>query len=475
MEQQQTFLFHDYETWGADPRRDFPCQFAAIRTDESLEPIGDPVNITCQIPNDYLPHPGACIVTGITPQQTLKRGMVEAEFAAKIQQIMQTPNTCSVGYNSIRFDDEVTRFMLYRNFHDPYEREWKNGNSRWDIIDLARACYALRPDGIEWAFNEEGLPSFKLEALTKANNIEHEGAHDALVDVRATIGLAKLIKTKQPKLFDYALSLRKKNAVWQLFNFDTLTPLLHVSSKIPAAQGCCTWILPIAIHPTQPNAVVCIDLSKNIEILLDDSTEELKRKLYAKSSELDASEERPGIKLIHVNKSPFVTTAKALNQERAIEIGLDRETCLTNYKRLTQTPQFIEKVLGIYREEGQQESTSVEHGLYSSGFMTDDEKRHCVAIRQALPENLAALSTHLPSDRLKSLLFLYRGRNYPQTLTHSEMVEWQRHREQRLTEGGVGLSITEFAAEIDRLAQENTNQPKAMSILKSLHQYVQNL
>ncbi|HCG89461.1 MAG TPA: exodeoxyribonuclease I, partial [Alteromonas macleodii] len=189
-----TFLWHDFETFGTSPQKDLPCQFAAVRTDMDLNVIGKPINIMSAIANDYLPHPEACLVTGITPQQTIRDGSNEADFAARIYQEMSTPNTCSVGFNSIRFDDEVSRYLFYRNFYDPYSREWRNGNSRWDIIDLARACYALRPDGINWPRREDGAPSFKLEALTAANNIGHENAHDALSDVYATIALAKLIK-----------------------------------------------------------------------------------------------------------------------------------------------------------------------------------------------------------------------------------------------------------------------------------------
>ena len=279
--QTPTFLWHDFETFGTNTHKDLPCQFAAVRTDENLNIVGKPINIMSAIANDYLPHPEACLVTGITPQQTLRDGSNEADFAAKIYQEMSTPNTCSVGYNSIRFDDEVARFLFYRNFCDPYSREWRNGNSRWDIIDLARACYALRPEGIVWPERDDGAPSFKLELLTKANGLEHGNAHDALSDVYATIALAKLIKEKQPRLFDYAFSLRSKQAVMQQIDLSKPSVLLHISSKLPASQGCCTWIMPIAKHPKNGNGFITVDLSHDVDSLLNDTPEELKQKLYA--------------------------------------------------------------------------------------------------------------------------------------------------------------------------------------------------
>ncbi|MBO1254936.1 exodeoxyribonuclease I [Alteromonas sp. 5E99-2] len=475
MNHSPSFLFHDYETWGVNPRQDYPCQFAAIRTDENLEVIGDPIDIMCQIPNDYLPHPSACLVTGITPQRSLQKGLLETEFAQKILDVMSVPNTCSVGYNSMRFDDEVTRFLFFRNFIDPYAREWKNGNSRWDIIDLARAFYALRPDGINWPLNENGHPSFKLEVLTRENNIEHVGAHDALADVRATIAFAKLMKDTQPKLFDYGLSLRKKQTVQALINLETLTPLLHISAKIPASQGCCTWVLPLAYHPTQPNAVICLDLSRNIDVILNHSVEQIHEKLYAKAEELESPDDRPGIKLIHINKSPFITSAKAIDQQRSTEIGLDRNLCLANYKKVTQNLDCISKVIDVHRIPSEFPPPPVEQRLYSDGFMSNDDKHRCEVIRQAEPGELGTLISQLQPSTLKSLLFLYRGRNFPSSLSYEEMTSWQRHRELSFTEGLTGLSLTEFALELDRLAELHQNQPNSLSVLHTLHQYVQKL
>ncbi|RLA45884.1 MAG: exodeoxyribonuclease I, partial [Gammaproteobacteria bacterium] len=198
-----TFYWHDYETFGVDPSRDRPVQFAGLRTDVDLNVIGEPLVIFARPANDFLPHPQACLVTGISPQQALAEGLPECEFIRRIHEELARPGTCSVGYNSLRFDDEVTRYTLYRNFYDPYAREWQNGNSRWDIIDMVRATCALRPAGIEWPLREDGLPSFRLEDLTSANGISHEAVHDALSDVHATIALARLVKERQPRLYDY--------------------------------------------------------------------------------------------------------------------------------------------------------------------------------------------------------------------------------------------------------------------------------
>jgi exodeoxyribonuclease I len=149
-----------------------------------------------------------------------------------------------VGYNSIRFDDEVTRNLLYRNLRDPYAREWRERQFPLgpDRHPAPRPC--PEAEGIQWPCREDGSTSFRLEDLTAANGIPHAGAHDALADVRATIDLARLLKGRQPRLFDYALTLRDKRVVRDLLAKGQ--PLLHVSARYPAALGC---IAPVTGGP----------------------------------------------------------------------------------------------------------------------------------------------------------------------------------------------------------------------------------
>ncbi|MCU7553933.1 exodeoxyribonuclease I [Alteromonas sp. ASW11-19] len=472
-----TLLWHDYETFGTSPQKDLPCQFAAIRTDSELNEIGKPINIVSQIANDYLPHPQACLVTGITPQQTLRDGMIEAEFADKVFAAMSEPNTCVAGYNSIRFDDEVSRYLFYRNFYDPYSREWRNGNSRWDIIDLARACYALRPDGIQWPTREDGAPSFKLEHLTAANGIDHGDAHDALADVRATIALARLIRKHQPKLYDYAFSLRSKQAVLKQFDFSRPSVLLHVSSRLPAHSGCSTWVMPVGMHPNNPNAVVVLDLSRSTDLLLNGSVEEIRQALYARQDELDDPASRPGLKLIYINRSPFVTTAKAMTEANAERLGLDREACLANFKLMSQHPEVWQKLLQVYDEPHPDSDDDADHALYSGGFLNDEDRRWCERVREADPYQLPALADDTHNPRLRTLLFRYRARNFPHTLTADEMQRWQHHRQARLTDAGSPASITmeNYLLTLESLAQAHADNPDNQAILRALYQYAENL
>ena len=230
----QTFFFYDLETSGLNARTDRIMQFAGQRTDMELNPIGDPVDILVRMADDALPSPGAIMVTKITPQQTLRDGISEAEFCRIATNEIFTPGTIAVGYNTVRFDDEFMRATLWRNFHDAYEWEWKDDRSRWDMLDVVRLTRALRPEGINWPLTEDGKPTNRLELLTKLNGLSHEHAHDALSDVYATIAVAKMIWERQPKLFDYLLKMRNKNEIKKLVNLDNKQPFVYASGRYPS-------------------------------------------------------------------------------------------------------------------------------------------------------------------------------------------------------------------------------------------------
>ncbi|WP_416304894.1 exodeoxyribonuclease I [Neptunicella sp. SCSIO 80796] len=465
-----TILWHDYETWGANPQKDHPAQFAAIRTDLDLNPVGKPSMFFCQPPTDSLPHPQACLITGITPQQAMQQGHCEAEFMQKVDELMSQPQTCVAGYNSIRFDDEVTRYGLYRNLFDPYAREWQNGNSRWDIIDMLRACYALRPEGIEWPMRDDGSPSFRLEHLTAANGIGHEDAHDALSDVRATIAMARLVKDKQPKLYDYLFNLRIKKNVAAQISIGSYTPLVHISSKLPATHGCCTWVVPICFHPTNKNAVIVLNLALDPEPLFELNAEQLKQKLYQSSEMLEEGEQRLPIKLIHLNKCPVIAPAKTLDETNAKRLGIDRQQCLANLQKIKQQADLTEKLTDVYRLSERNDELDADYALYSGGFFSDADRSKMQQIRSMDPVQLAGKDWQFDDKRLPLMLFRYRARNYPATLSASEMDKWQQHRQQKLMDSGP-LTLPSFYAELNSLAEQYAQDTKKLAIIKALYQY----
>ncbi len=390
---------------------------------------------------------------------------------------LSEPNTCVVGYNSIRFDDEVSRFSLFRNFYDPYAREWQNGNSRWDLIDLVRACYALRPEGIEWPYKEDGSPSFKLEDLSKANGLDHASAHDALSDVRATIGLAKLIKDKQPKLYEYGFSLRQKQTVQARLNVHSMQPVVHISSRFKASNGCCAIVMPIALHPINRNSVITINLSEPIDNLLSLNSDEIRQRLYLKSSELGPDETRPALKTIAINRCPFVAPMSTLSESRAKELGIDIQVALERHQQCLNTPGLIEKLIDVFDDAAPEQIIDPDFGLYHEGFLSAERKRWCQQVIETKPEQLAELSDHAPTAAFKTRLFRYRARNFPATLDAQEMAKWQAHRQARLMiDNQAGwLDIHTFMLELEQLVEQYQNDPNKMAILRALAEYAQNL
>ncbi|MFC0991208.1 exodeoxyribonuclease I [Pasteurella multocida] len=462
-----SFFIYDYESFGVDPASDRPAQFAGIRTDINFNIISDPVMFYCKQTNDYLPAPEAVLVTGITPQECNEKGIPEPEFAERILQEFSRPNTCVMGFNNIRYDDEMTRYTFYRNFIDPYEYSWKNGNSRWDLLDLVRACYALRPEGINWAYDEEGMPSFRLEKLTKANGIEHSNAHDAMADVYATIAMAKLIKEKQPKLFQYFFENRGKKEVEKLIDTANLTPLVHVSGMLGNYRGNTTWIVPLAWNPTNQNAVICCDLAANITDLLNKDANELRQHLYTPKAELIEKGILPvPLKLVHINKCPILAPAKTLLPENATRLGIDRTFCLENLQRLKLSPSIRDKVTEIFNEERHfAPSINVETELYN-GFFDYNDKNNMAILRHLPEEKLAEHGLAFKDARIPKLLFHYRARHYFNSLTRAEQIQWQKYRHKKLDQ--VAL---QFEQSLQRLIAENSENPTNLTLLQKVYEY----
>ncbi|PWC18608.1 exodeoxyribonuclease I [Brenneria roseae subsp. roseae] len=468
---QPTFFIHDYETFGKHPARDRPAQFAGIRTDMDFNIIGEPLVIYCKPTDDYLPEPEAVMITGITPQLAMSKGVNEAEFARHIHDAFSVPGTCIMGYNNIRFDDEVSRNIFYRNFYDPYAYSWRNGNSRWDLLDALRACYALRPEGIVWPENEDGLPSFRLEHLSRANGVAHEHAHDAMSDVYATIAMAKRLKQAQPKLFDYLFQLRNKNKVSQLIDVPQMKPLVHVSGMFGAARGNTSWVVPLAWHPDNRNAVIMCDLAGDMAPLLTMDASALRERLYTRREQLTHDQSAVPIKLVHINKCPVLAPASTLRPEDAARLGIDRQRCLDNLALLRHNTQVREKVVELFAEPSVfPPSNDVDLRLYD-GFFGDADRMSMQIILETAPQNLPALDLKFVDNRLEPLLFRYRARNFPNTLDYGEQQRWLQHRQEVFT----AERLQEYIAELDALYQHYEGDKQKTDLIKALFTYAQTL
>ena len=464
-----SFFWHDYETFGVVPRRDRPAQFAGVRTDAGLVEIAEPVMHYCQPAPDFLPDPQSCLLTGILPQTCLERGRTEHAFADAIERELAQTGTIGVGYNSIRFDDEVTRHLFWRNLIDPYAREWQNGCSRWDLLDVMRCLYALRPDGLEWPRHDDGRPSFKLEHLAAANGVAHLAAHDALSDVRATIALARRAKAANPRLWDFCLKLRAKDAVWE--EIGRARPFLHVSGRYPVERGCIAIVWPLGAHPTNRNELIVWDLAHDPRELAGLSAAAIRERLFVRQDALPDDRTRLPIKTIHVNKSPVVIgNLRTLDAARAARWGIDMALCERHAEAARTLPAPSSGLWAdVYARPAPEHAPDVDEDLYG-GFVGNADRRTLQRLRGLPPEQLAATLPAFEDRRLEELLFRYRARNFPQTLDDDERARWTGHCRARLHHGAGGaLTLAAYLERIDALAE--TADARGQAILEGLVDY----
>lgn len=484
-----TFLFHDYETFGADPRRDRPAQFAAIRTDINFKKVDEPFMIYAKMQEDTLPSPTACMITKITPSEVNEKGIPEIEFIKKINEEMKIPNTCSLGYNTIQFDDEVTRNTLYRNLLDPYEREYKNNCTRWDLIDVVRMTVALFPETLVLG-ERDGKPSYKLEELSKANGIIHEAAHDALSDVWATIGIAKIIKEKQDKLFNMLFEKRMKNNILEAIN--TGLPLITASSFFGLDKKYVDFILPITENPNNKNEFFCVKLSRSkeeIENLISNSSEFIKELLYSSNDELlEKGKERPGFHVLKINKCPVLLTSNDLKELFDDEsrknlynrLGFDMNLIIDSYKYVKSKKEEIKKILlEVYKPMEYAKLLDSDIRIYD-GFASFKDKKQFNYFHIDLENGKESkhINANFDDSRYNEMIFRAIVRNYPEKLEkmpQSYKDKWYNHCVERLhnkINDSVNYSFEDFFKEIEELkVNEKYKDSSYQNVLKELNDY----
>ena len=473
----QSFYWYDYETFGIDPRTDRIAQFAGIRTDMDFNIIDEPIDIFCKATDDILPNPEACLITGITPQKTMETGLIEADFIEKINQQFSKSNTCVVGFNNIRFDDEFTRYSLYRNFFDPYTREWQNGCSRWDIIDLVRITRALRPEGINWPIDDNGIASNRLELITKANDISHEAAHDALSDVYATIAVAKLIKQKQPKLFNFVFEHKSKQKISQILNLFKPQPVLHTSGMYPGDICNTSVVYPLAQHPTNKNGIIIVDLRYSPADLINLPADEIIERLYTPRDQLGEGVQRIPLKTIHINKCPVVAPLNTLDAASEVRTQIDRKQCLQHLDMLNKAPDLRQKLNQVFSHNPFPAEDDPDKSLYSGGFFSANDKHRMEQVHQLSPAELSVEEFNFEDQRIPEMLFRYRARNYPDSLSEDEKNHWNEYRQQRFSgdSGNSTFDITSFNKIMTERMQDEQMTDEKKKILQQLQNWCEQI
>lgn len=472
-----SFFFYDLETSGLSAFNARIMQFAGRRTDLNLNPIGEPFNILIRMTEDILPDPDAVLVTGITPQTVMAKGITEAEFLRIFSDEIATPGTIFTGYNSVRFDDEFVRLLHYRNFYDPYEWQWQDSRSRWDILDVVRMTRALRPDGIQWPFDVHDKPTNRLELITALNKLEHEHAHDAMSDVDATIAVARLIRNKQTKLFEYLLGMRDKRKVAELV--EGHEPFVYTSGTYPSEFDKTTVVVTICPHPRNQGSSFVFDLRHDPQEYKDMTPEQLAERWRWKK---DAEEPRLPVKTVQYNKCPAVAPLGVLDAASQKRIQIDIAVVQKNLKALKTMKDLEERLCKAWEilESGREQTMLVnteqdaDTAIYQ-GFFDNQDKQSMRVVRAAKPEELSDLGLNFHDQRLVSLLPLYKARNYPKTLTSEERVEWERFCRQRLLGGGHQSKMAKFYARLQELAAREGLTSHQKYLLEELSLYAESI
>ena len=449
----QTFFFYDLETSGLNPRQDRIMQFAGQRTDMNLKSIGEPYNLLVILNDDTLPSPDALMVTGITPQKTVEEGYSEAQFARMLSEEIFTPDTIAVGFNNVRFDDEFIRHLLWRNFYDPYEWSWKDGRSRWDLLDVVRLTRALRPEGINWPVDDKGEPSNRLELITSANGIAHENAHDALADVTALIAVTKLIEQKQPQLYDYLLKMRDKKVVQQLVNVDDKKPFVYASGRYDNEFAKTTVAFPLTT--SRNGGVVVYDLRYDPTPFVELDTNELAAKIFASWEERQAEDfVKLPVKELQYNRCPAVAPLGVLEQGDGWQkISLDAETIQKHQNILLKHPDFAEKLRSIFENKPAFKKLPDPEAQLYDGFLNDRDRLRVEAVRNADERKLADFHPEFQDERLTPLLLHYKARNFPRSLSEDDLAQWEIWRVQHLQ-----AQLPGFMASLQRLVSTTTDE-----------------
>ncbi|MFO0920092.1 MAG: exodeoxyribonuclease I [Candidatus Saccharimonadales bacterium] len=468
-----TFYFYDLETSGFNPREARIMQFAGRRTDLKMKPIGDPDNIIIKLTEDTLPEPDAILVTGITPQQTLQDGVTEAEFLKYFHNEIVEPDTIFVGFNTVRFDDEFMRFLHYRNFYDPYEWEWRENRSRWDILDVVRMTRALRPDGITWPFDSSGKASNRLEFLTSVNKLSHSNAHDALSDVEATIAVARMIHNKQPKLFEYLLEMRKKKNVEKIVNTDK--PFVYTSGKYNGDFEKTTVVGLLAKHPSLGDAAVVFDLRYDPAAFVDLSPKELADAMKRRS---DEEGPRLPVKTLKYNRCPAVAPIVVLDEKSKTRLNLKMELIEKNFKTLITNRDKLASKLNEALEmlDKYQQAKFIEDNLDADsrlyeGFFNDSDRTKMSLVRATDPNELTNLDVVFNDGRLQALLPLYKARNFPKSLNDNDLKLWEQFKERRLMGGGADSKAVRYFKRLDELLFGSSLTAKNQYLIEELKLY----
>lgn len=436
-----SFVIYDLETSGLQPQWNVPLQAALIHTDAALQPLGE-LSLRCRLPAHIVPSPGALLTTGISPEQLEQAPLSTTEMLSIIAKALTSwaPATV-IGYNTLRFDEEVLRHAYFTHLLPPYATQL-NGHRRADLLTMVRAVAMLEPNAITVPLGATGKPSFKLGDVCRANGIalSEADAHDALADTKATLALFRRLREVAPTTVATMLSLADKGVPSRMLSSGEVLLLGGVSSLTP--------VVGVTPNPTVATSWAAVDLTIDPASYLGLAVDDI----IALFSQRGA---RP-IRTVKTNAQPILVEYEqgchALPTEHR-EIALYHERAA----RIRAHAGFrVNLAAALARRFANREpSPHHEATLYSGGFISHDDASACLRWHASLWVDRPAIAAGLNDERLKAFANRLTLLEAPQSL--SPMV-WQKGqswlRERLTTENDVPwLTLPKALAEIAVLRQ----------------------
>ncbi len=468
----KTYLFYDLETTGLNKVFDQVLQFAAIRTDMTFKEI-ERYNIMIKLRPDVIPSPAAMITHRISLKQSMQ-GICEYEAIVQIHRILNQANTISLGYNTATFDDEFLRFCFHRNMLPPYEHQYKNGCSRMDLLPITNIYYLYKREVLIWPEIDK-KPTMKLEHLSTANKLATGQAHNAMVDVEATLELARRFSSKEPNIWHYLEGY-----------FNKATDKKRIE-KIPISfesVACCNRIgLMIGNKYGSDNQyqvpVLLIGSSipyKNQNIWLRLDLPELRKGIPEETWVIRKKYGEPGIVL-------------PADPQHWDSLSPERQAIVAENKEWLQShTHLFHQIIQYHREFRYPKipNLDIDAALYQNDFLSSQEQTQCQQFHQAsLADKIKLVGTLFEDIQMRQLASRLLCRNYPQNLPRmltcyfKEYMQYikPKHEEEALKDYKNQKRTTPLDAqtEIDKLLNEYDLDEQQFELLDELAHYISRL
>lgn len=473
-------LWYDYETSGRDAAADRPIQLGWQVTDPGMEPVADADSVLVRLPDDVLPSPGAMLVHQILPEIHQREGISEAELANHLEQLIG-PRTLVAGYNSRGFDDKFTQHVFYRCLRDPYTWQYADGRGRFDLYPVVLTYFVLAPDAIRWPEDHDGRPRFKLDRIGPLNQLDQglKRAHDASADVAVTARLAKQLALHDSDLFASCLKRIDKHFVTDQIRADGRSEgLLEITPFAGWDRGFVRdlWI-PFRLSE-RSNDYVAFDLNRDPQEVMAGLIH-LVESHVTDASELRKHVRELGLYTIRINAQPMLFRRGILGSEVKARLeAFGRDEALQNqhldvWHHIQESPAFkqlYQLAVQVLAEPEQVTPADVDFALYAGGFLSTHDKDLLASLPLMDPEGLSQWAQPFDDPRYGELLFRYRARNFPQSLTQGEWKQWQKIRRDKLM--GIHQTKTQASRIQDELLEISQRADLEPHQIEQLQQFV---